>query len=100
MAAEEICKWVEHLKSRSGVQIVRLIQHHHTDISSIQGIWHPFLNKDPSLAATTLPAPELYRVPRKQKSATEMLLDKASIRREEENVVKELGSVENISLKE
>lgn len=87
MTAEEICKWLEHLRTRSGVQIVRLVKPWHTDTPSIQGTWHTFLNKDPSLATTKFPALHLYQVKSKDKSATEIVLEE-SLQKKVENTLK------------
>ena len=52
---EEICKWVEHLRTRSGADIVRLRRMWHTDTPSIQGVWTPFTNRDRATAAAQFP---------------------------------------------
>jgi hypothetical protein len=59
MNKEQICKWVEHFRTRSGTQIVRFRKHWHTDNPSIQGIWHPFLFKDPKINTKIFPDEEL-----------------------------------------
>merc|ERR1719342_1276301 len=81
MPAEEVAKWVEHLRTRSGVQIQRLKKDWHTDTPSIQGVWHPFLNKNPAISTTLLPAPHLYRAEVKGRSATDMVVEEAGVRR-------------------
>ena len=91
-SAEEICKWLEHLRTRSGVQIVNLARPWHTDTPSIQGVWHPFLNKNPSLATTSFPAPDLYRAVAEEQSATQVVLKEAG--------VKKVGNVDDASSKE
>ena len=91
-SAEDVCKWLEHLRTRSGVQIVKLAKNWHTDSPTIQGVWHPFLNKNPSLATATFPDPSLYRAVAEEKSATELVLEEAG--------VKKIGSVEEASSKE
>ncbi len=74
---EQICQWVEHFRTRSGVDIVRLRQDWHTDHPSIQGIWTPFTNRDTRLNVTEFPSEELGRCPNVQPSATEKLLEYA-----------------------
>ena len=59
--ASEVCQWVEHLRCRSGEDIVRLRKTWHTDTPSVQGIWTPFTNLDPNLAVTPLPDEKLSR---------------------------------------
>ncbi|XP_076469775.1 large ribosomal subunit protein mL43-like [Babylonia areolata] len=75
MEVEQVCKWLEHLRTRSGVQIVHLSKLWQTHSPSVQGVWHPFLHKDPALAVTTLPAPHLYRAKTEGKSATDIVLE-------------------------
>ena len=52
---EEICQWVEHLRTRSGRQIVRHRKPQHTDSPTTQGIWTPFTNRETSWNVTTFP---------------------------------------------
>jgi len=59
--AGEVCQWLEHLRCRSGEDIVRLRKTWHTDTPSVQGIWTPFTNLDPHLAVTSLPDEKLSR---------------------------------------
>ena len=92
MPAEEVCKWIEHLRTRSGEQIVRLRKPWHSDCPSVQGVWHPFLNKHPSLGATSFPAPDLYHAKTDSASATEMVLQEAG--------AKKVGSVDDVRSKE
>jgi len=68
----DVCKWVEHLRSRSGVEIVRLRKPWHTDTPSIQGVWTPFTTINTSLAAARFPDPARYAV-RSAESATQRL---------------------------
>ena len=84
---EEICQWVEHLRTRSGVDIVRLRKTWHTDNPSIQGIWTPFTNKDTLLNVTKFPSMELSKCPELQPSATDRLMAVAKQLRARENVV-------------
>lgn len=60
-SAGEVCQWLEHLRCRSGEDILRLRKTWHTDTPSIQGIWTPFTNLDPQLAVTSLPDEKLSR---------------------------------------
>ena len=69
-----ICQWVEHLRTRSGQDIVRLRKGWHTDNPSIQGTWTPFTNKDTSLNIAVLPDVKLSECPTNRKSGEERLL--------------------------
>ncbi|XP_046358488.1 39S ribosomal protein L43, mitochondrial-like [Haliotis rufescens] len=61
MPQDEICKWVEHFRTRSGVQVVRLRKQWHTETPSIQGVWSPFTNRDSELNVTEFPDAELSK---------------------------------------
>ncbi|ESO89811.1 hypothetical protein LOTGIDRAFT_150592 [Lottia gigantea] len=74
MPQEEICQWLEHLRTRSGAEIVRLRKNHHTDNPSTQGVWHPFTNKDTSLNLAKFPDNDSYKVP-STVSTTDRLLE-------------------------
>ncbi|KAK2168851.1 hypothetical protein NP493_1215g00002 [Ridgeia piscesae] len=71
---ETICQWVNHLRTHSGNETVRLRKTWHTDTPSIQGPWTPFTNKDTRLNVTQLPSEELSRFQPTEPSATEKLL--------------------------
>ncbi|KAK0044547.1 39S ribosomal protein L43 mitochondrial [Biomphalaria pfeifferi] len=71
----EICKWTEHLRTRSGVQIVKMINNIHTETPSTQGIWHPFMFRDTELAVTKFPNKKLSSVLKTGKTATDIILD-------------------------
>ncbi|KAK3733739.1 hypothetical protein RRG08_026854 [Elysia crispata] len=72
---EEICKWTEHMRGRSGVQIVNMIRNNHTETPSTQGIWHPFMFRDSETALTKFPNPQLSAVKQTGKTATDYLLE-------------------------
>ena len=69
----EVCQWLEHLRCRSGEEIVRLRKTWHTDTPSVQGIWTPFTHLDPHLAVISLPDEKLSRRPAPE-SATDYVL--------------------------
>jgi len=71
---EEMVKYIEYLKNKSGFPIARLRKFWHTDNPSIQGIWSPFTNMDPKMNVRTFPDSEAFRVNVKHLSATEILL--------------------------
>ncbi|XP_059155388.1 large ribosomal subunit protein mL43-like [Physella acuta] len=74
----EICKWTEHLRTRSGVQIVRIIKNNHTDTPSTQGIWHPFMFKETEWAVTKFPSEKWSPVLKVGKTATDYVLEEQS----------------------
>lgn len=84
---DQICQWMEHFRTRSGVDIVRLRKNWHTDNPSIQGIWTPFTNKDTAKNLTTFPNEELSKCPELEISATERLMQMAKSLRARENLV-------------
>lgn len=71
----EICKWTEHLRTRSGVQIVKMINNIHTETPSTQGIWHPFMFTDTEWTVTKFPNKKLSSVLKTGKTATDIILD-------------------------
>ncbi|XP_005090362.1 39S ribosomal protein L43, mitochondrial [Aplysia californica] len=71
----EICKWVEHMRTRSGVQIVNMIQNNHTETPSTQGIWHPFMFRDSEMAATEFPSKKFSQIQVTGKTATDLVLE-------------------------
>ncbi len=52
---EEVLKWVEYLRTRSGEPVERLRRFQHTDYPSIQGVWTPFTNASPHNNVTQFP---------------------------------------------
>lgn len=76
MQPDEICQWIEHLRTRSGAQIVRLRKQWHTETPSIQGVWSPFTNRDTRLNVTEFPNEELSEA-FKEPSATDQILQMA-----------------------
>ena len=90
----EICQWVEHLRCRSGVDIVRTIKSYHTDSPSIQGIWSPFTNKDPKLNVTEFPSLEYSKYQATELTASEKLLKIAEDLRKQDI----LGATEKAAL--
>ena len=82
---EEVGQWIESLRTQSGNQTVRLINTWYTDSPSIQGIWTPFTNKDPTLNVTQFPSKELSECQR-EISATDRLLEIGRKLREQEKL--------------
>lgn len=70
---EEVVKYTEYLKNKSGYPIVRLRKFWHTDTPSIQGVWTPFLHLDPEMNTRTFPDPECSRAIVNQLTATDIL---------------------------
>ncbi|MBN3295937.1 RM43 protein, partial [Amia calva] len=48
-SAQEIAQLVRKLASQSGLEVIRIRKPFHSDSPSIQGQWHPFTNRPPSL---------------------------------------------------
>ena len=70
---DEICQWVEHFRTRSGVQIVETMKFHHTDTPSTQGIWHPFMFRETETAIAQFPKEELSKIKKVGMSATDYI---------------------------
>ncbi|XP_028651583.2 39S ribosomal protein L43, mitochondrial [Erpetoichthys calabaricus] len=47
--SEEIRQLIKKLSVQSGLEVIRIRKPFHTDSPSIQGQWHPFVNRSPSL---------------------------------------------------
>lgn len=74
MPSEEVCQWLEHLRTRSGVDIIRFSKLWRTSNPSIQGQWTAFTNKDTALNVTEFPSDELAEFKPDELSATEKLI--------------------------
>ena len=74
---EELCQWVEHLRTRSGHQIVRMRKTWHTDSPSIQGIWTPMTNRPTDWNIRQFPDNDLSVFKPEEPTATERLLERA-----------------------
>ncbi|KAK3866932.1 hypothetical protein Pcinc_027562 [Petrolisthes cinctipes] len=72
---EDIKKWVEYLRCRSGYPVEHLINYHHTDHPSIQGPWTPWLHRDHKLNVVQYPNEELSTAHKVKKTATEELME-------------------------
>ncbi|XP_055342925.1 39S ribosomal protein L43, mitochondrial-like [Paramacrobiotus metropolitanus] len=72
---EEIMKWVDYMRCRSGFEIVRFIKDQTTHHPSIQGPWHPFTNQPTDWNLLTFPNNEHFRKPTGTKTATELVLE-------------------------
>ncbi|CAD5118351.1 DgyrCDS7061 [Dimorphilus gyrociliatus] len=81
---DDIMKWLEHLRTRSGIEIVRLRKSQHTDSPSIQGVWTPWTNKDSSMNISDYTDKKLLEMKRDELTATEKLLELAKNLREKD----------------
>ena len=75
---EEVVQWLEHMRTRSGVNIVRLRKRWHTDCPSIQGVWMPYTWMPPEVNHVSFPNKELSSYESQEKSATEILKEMLS----------------------
>ena len=75
---EELVRWVEHLRTRSGKPITKMGKPWHTDNPSIQGTWTPFTNRPTAWNVTQFPSEEYSSIPEKEVSATDKLLAMAA----------------------
>ncbi|XP_041938391.1 39S ribosomal protein L43, mitochondrial [Alosa sapidissima] len=56
--SQEISDLVTKLTNQSGLDIIRIRKPYHTDSPSIQGQWHPFTNRPPSVGPIRPPGKE------------------------------------------
>ncbi|XP_017294604.1 39S ribosomal protein L43, mitochondrial [Kryptolebias marmoratus] len=47
--SQEVLEVLTKLTNQSGLDVIRIRKHFHTDSPSIQGQWHPFTNRPPSV---------------------------------------------------
>ena len=73
----EVCQWVDLMRTRSGQEVVRLRKTWHTDSPSIQGIWTPMTNRQTDWNVRDLPEQQLSDFKFPEKSATDILLERA-----------------------
>ncbi|KAM7300144.1 39S ribosomal protein L43, mitochondrial [Ixodes scapularis] len=72
-SSAELVKWIEYLRTRSGMPIVRLRKFAHTDHPSIQGFWTPFTNRPTELNLEEFPSERLSKFVSVFPTATEQL---------------------------
>ena len=87
-----VCQWIGQVRGRSGVQIQKFVKDWHTDMPSIQGVWHPFLFKDTKMSVADMRDKSLHEFRPMKKSATEKvekLYEEQSKQSVEEPVVEE-----------
>uniref|UniRef100_A0A6G1S9D3 Large ribosomal subunit protein mL43 n=1 Tax=Aceria tosichella TaxID=561515 RepID=A0A6G1S9D3_9ACAR len=74
MSSAQIEVWIKWFLTRSGADLVRIESSVTTQRPSIQGIWTPFMFRDPKLNLEKFPSEELGRHVRERPSATEQLI--------------------------
>lgn len=67
--------WLELMTTRSGQSIKVFIKEHKVDFPSLQGPWHPFLNKPTELNVSNFPNEVRSRFTPEKQSATERLIE-------------------------
>ncbi|XP_050723161.1 39S ribosomal protein L43, mitochondrial-like [Eriocheir sinensis] len=72
---EDVQKWVEYLRGRSGYPTERLRKYQHTDHPSIQGPWTPWTHQHPSLNLKDYPCEELSATHQTDQTATQKLVE-------------------------
>lgn len=73
LPANELVKWVDHFRTRSGVPIVRVIKYWNTNHPSVQGFWTPFTNRPTEQNLLKFPNEELGAFKSVFPTATEQL---------------------------
>ena len=51
----QVCEWIDFYKNSSGKEYQVQTKYEYTENPSIQGMWHPFVNADPSIATAKFP---------------------------------------------
>nr|CAG4644382.1 EOG090X0FS9 [Lepidurus arcticus] len=75
MSREEVLKWLEFIRCKSGSPIIRFRKPHHTDFPTIQGVWTPFTYQNPENNVAVYPNESLSQPVVMPRSATEQLLE-------------------------
>ena len=81
---EEVFKYMNLLTTMSGNEEARLRQYSMTAFPSVQGVWTPFVNKDPKLNTAKFPNNDLSQPINLAPSATELLLELYKKQKDEE----------------
>jgi hypothetical protein len=74
---ENVIKFLDQLRCRSGVEIMRLRKDMRTESPSIQGPWNPFITQPTDWNVKTFPEAEGLKSLKYTKTATEIVLEMA-----------------------
>lgn len=69
----KISEWIDFYKTFSGKEYQVQTKYEYTENPSIQGMWHPFVNADPSIATAKFPIESMSKPYSQPKSASEYL---------------------------
>nr|CAG4645880.1 EOG090X0FS9 [Lynceus sp. MCZ IZ 141354] len=75
MERDEVLKWIEYMKNKSGNPIIRYYKYHHTDYPSIQGPWTPFTHRTPESNLEAYPNVEASELLHQPQSASDKLIE-------------------------
>nr|CAG4652247.1 EOG090X0FS9 [Triops cancriformis] len=75
MSREEVLKWLEYIRGKTGFPIIRFRKSQHTDFPTIQGVWTPFTYQSPERNLDNYPSEEFSKPLVIPQSATEQLLE-------------------------
>uniref|UniRef100_A0A2P2I3U7 Large ribosomal subunit protein mL43 n=1 Tax=Hirondellea gigas TaxID=1518452 RepID=A0A2P2I3U7_9CRUS len=70
---DEIQRWMEHYRTRSGQPTARLLKTNYTDLLSIQGTWTPWTNVHPETFLDTFPCEKASAAEKIEKTGTDQL---------------------------
>ena len=79
MGADEITKWIELYRTRSGQPIQRIRKPWLTSHPSIQGLWDPQMSSSPALNTSKFPVSQLSEAYKLEDSATDVVKRMASL---------------------
>ncbi|XP_040575950.1 large ribosomal subunit protein mL43 [Lepeophtheirus salmonis] len=71
---EEVAAWLDIYNSHSGKEYQYQEKWSYSNYASIQGLWHPFVHKDPSLALATFPNEDSAQPPHLKPSVSSKLI--------------------------
>ena len=70
-----IFEWMDYYRTHSGKNYLVQRKYEYTDHPSIQGMWHPFVNADPTIATANFPVDQLSKPFGLPKSASDHLVE-------------------------
>lgn len=70
---DEVAKYIEYLRAKSGFPIIRFRKFWHTDSPSVQGVWTPFTHIDTDINVMSFPNESLSAARKLEPTATDLV---------------------------
>lgn len=95
-----ISEWMDYYRTHSGKNYLVQRKYEYTDHPSIQGMWHPFVNADPTIATANFPVDQLSKPFGLPKSASDHLVELFEQQKLKENEFNNEDQLESTKQKE